>query len=227
MHTDLTGAATWDFRRGSRPQQEETDLIRSIAQGDKLAMDALFAQHRDRLYRFALRLLDDKQGAEDIVSEVFLEVWRHAAKFEERCRVSTWLLAITRNLAFSILRRRPMEELNAAETATIVDLAEDPETAIQNKQHSAILAHCLTKLSPAHREAIDLVYYHGRSINEAAAIMRLPPSTVKTRLFYARKQIAKLLSRMGMRRAFLTAQVSPSIRRAPRPRSRAVEATVH
>src|SRR5262249_3478799 len=163
MHTDLTGTAA--FRRLSRPQLSETDLIRSIAQGDKHAMHVLFAQHRLRIYHFALRLLDDKQAAEDLVSAVFLEVWRHAARFQGRCQLSTWLLAIRRNLALSISHRHPMEELSAAEAAAIPDHADNPETAIQKKQHSAILARCLARLSPTHREAIDLVYYHGRSIN--------------------------------------------------------------
>ena len=99
MQNDLATAVAWDFPRPSKPQQSETELIRSIAQGDKRAMHVLFAQHRLRVYRFALRLVDDKEAAEDLVSEVFLEVWRHAGRFEGRCRVSTWLLAITRNVA--------------------------------------------------------------------------------------------------------------------------------
>jgi len=222
------GAVAWDVRRLSRPQQTEADLIRSIAQGDTRAMHVLFARHRFYVYRFALRLVDDKHAAEDLVSEVFLEVWRHAARFEGRCRLSTWLLAITRNLALSMLRRqRPMEELTAAEAFTISDDADNPETAIQNKQHSAILAHCLTRLSPSHREVIDLVYYHERSIDEVAAIMQATPNTVKTRLFYARKQIAKLLGSREMHRASLTAQGSARGQSALRARSRAVKATVH
>jgi len=225
MNTDVTGPVAWNFRRLFEPQQTDTDLIRSIAQGDRHAMHVLFVQHRVHLYRFALRLLDDKQAAEDVVSEVFLEVWRHAARFEGRCRVSAWLLAITRNLAFSILRRRPMEKLNAVDADTVPDIADDPETGIQKKQDSAILAHCLTRLSPTHRETIDLVYYHGRSIEEVAAIMRIPPSTAKTRLFYARKQIAKLLSTFGIHRPFLTTQASRQ--RQSRAQSSAVSATIH
>ena len=128
-------------------------------------------------------------------------------EFEGRCRVSTWLLAITRNVALSTMRRRPMKNLDGAEAEAIPDHADDPETAIQKKQQSAILAHCLTKLSPVHREVIDLVYYHGRSIEEVAAITRVPPSTVKTRMFYARR-IARLLRRFGMHRTLARAEAS-------------------
>jgi RNA polymerase sigma-70 factor, ECF subfamily len=227
MQTDLAGAVAWALPRRSRPQPSQTDLIRAIAQGDKHAMQALFAQHRLRVYRFALRLIDDKDAAEDLVSEVFLEVWRHAGRFEGRCRVSTWLLAITRNRALSMLRRRQMERLDCDEAAVIPDHADDPEIAIQKQQQSAILAHCLTKLSAAHREVIDLVYYHGRSIDEVAAIIRVPPSTVKTRMFYARNRIAQLLGRFGLHRALPAADGSACRRQARHARARAAGASLH
>ena len=227
MQTDLAGTVAWALPRRSRPQPSQSDLIRAIAQGDKHAMQALFAQHRLRVYRFALRLIDDKDAAEDLVSEVFLEVWRHAGRFEGRCRVSTWLLAITRNRALSMLRRRQMERLDCDEAAVIPDHADDPETAIQKQQQSAILAHCLTRLSAEHREVIDLVYYHGRSIDEVAAIIRVPPSTVKTRMFYARNRIAQLLGRFGLHRALPAADGSACRRQARHARARAAGASLH
>ena len=115
MQNDSATAVAWGFARPSKPQPSETQLIWSIAQGDKRAMHVLFARHRLPLYRFALRMVADKQAAEDVVSDVFLEVWRHAGRFEGRCRVSTWLLAITRNVALSTMRRRPMEKLDGVE----------------------------------------------------------------------------------------------------------------
>ena len=230
MQIDLASAVAWDFVRPSKPQQSETELIQSIAQGDKRAMHVLFEHQRLRVYRFALRLVADREAAEDLVSEVFLQVWRHANRFEGHCRVSTWLLAITRNRALSILRRRPLERLDCREAEAIPDHADDPEAEIQKKQQSAILAHCLTKLSPAHREVIDLVYYHGRSIDEVAAIVRIPPGTVKTRMFYARNRIAKLLSSFGKHRVvFPTAGASACKRQArvARPASSAIRGYIH
>jgi len=219
MQIDLASVVASDFRRLSKPQQSEIELILAIAQGDKHAMQVLFSKHRLGVYRFALRLVDEKEAAEDLVSEVFLQVWRHAGRFEGRCRVSTWLLAITRNRARSILRQRPMEKLDSGEADAIPDDADDPEAAVQKKQQSATLAHCLTKLSPAHREVIDLVYYHERSIDEVAAILRVPPNTVKTRMFYARNHIAKLLSGFGIRPGFQAAEASACRRRASRARN--------
>jgi RNA polymerase sigma-70 factor (ECF subfamily) len=226
MRIDPAGTVVCEFRRAWSTQSPQTALIRAIAQGDKRAMQVLFAQHRLRIYRFALRVVDDEDAAEDLVSEVFLEVWRHARRFKGRCRVSTWLLAITRNLALSMLRRRRMERLDDGQAAAIADQADDPEAAIQKRQQSAILAQCLTKLSPAHREVIDLVYYHGRSIDEVAAITGVPASTVKTRMFYARNQIARLLGRFGMRRTSRGRELRHCKRRASAARNGAM-ARVH
>ena len=86
-------------------------LIRRIAGGDQLAMQILFARHRVALYRWLLRLVRDEALAEDLLSEVFLDVWRQAAFFEARSSVSTWLLAIARYKALSARRRRPDAEL--------------------------------------------------------------------------------------------------------------------
>src|SRR5947209_20104887 len=87
-------------------------LIRRIAGGDQLAMQTLFVRHRVALYRWLLRLVGDAALAEDLLSNVFLDVWRHAAKFEVRSSVSTWLLAIARHKAMSALRRRTNDPLD-------------------------------------------------------------------------------------------------------------------
>src|SRR5690349_10484646 len=95
-------------------------LIQRIAQGDRLAMQVLFARHHVRVFRFVLRLVRNEATAEDLISEVFLNVWRQAGKFEGRSAVSTWLLAIARFKALSELRRKPEHELDE-ETAETVE----------------------------------------------------------------------------------------------------------
>ncbi len=123
-------------------------LIGRIATGDKVAMQVLFARHHVRVYRFVLRLVRDQTKAEDLISEVFLDVWRQAGKFEARSAVSTWLLAIARYKALSALRRRPDEELDEETAAAIEDPGDDPETALEKKDKGEILRKCLTALSP-------------------------------------------------------------------------------
>jgi RNA polymerase sigma-70 factor (ECF subfamily) len=167
-------------------------LIERIADRDQLAMRTLFARYRVALYRWLLRLVSDTATAEDLLSEVFLDVWRHAAVFEGRSSVSTWLLAIARNKAISARRRRPEVELNDELTSTLADPADDPELMLEKKDREEVLRRSVAQLSQGHAEIIDLVYYHGKSVNEVAEVMGLNAATVKTRMFYARKKLAEL-----------------------------------
>jgi RNA polymerase sigma-70 factor (ECF subfamily) len=184
--------------------QATTDevLIGRIANGDRLAMQVLFARHHVRVYRFVLRLVRDEATAEDLISEVFLDVWRQAGRFEGRSAVSTWLLAIARFKALSALRRRPEQELDEETAASIEDPSDDPETVLEKKDKSASIRKCLSGLSADHREIIDLVYYHEKSVEEVAEIVGIPEATVKTRMFYARKRLAELLKAEGIERGW-------------------------
>jgi RNA polymerase sigma-70 factor (ECF subfamily) len=177
-------------------------LIARIAGGDRLAMQVLFARHHVRVYRFVLRLVRNEATAEDLISEVFLDVWRQAGKFEGRSAVSTWMLSIARFKALSALRRRPEEALDEETAERIEDLSDDPETALAKKDKGAVLRQCLTALSAEHREIVDLVYYHEKSMEEVAGIVGIPEATVKTRMFYARKKLSELLKEQGIDRGW-------------------------
>ena len=184
-------------------QTSDETLVQLIASGDKKALQVLFARHNVRVFRFVLRFLGDESVAEDLVSEVFFDVWRQADRFESRSQVSTWLLAIARNKALSVLRRRTTEELDEEVAEFIEDPSDNPEVAMQKTQRNAVLQDCLGQLSPAHREIVDLVYYHEKSIDEVAEIIGVPQNTVKTRMFYARKRIAELMAAKGIDRAWM------------------------
>ena len=169
-------------------------LVERIAAGNKLAMQALFARHRTSVYRWLLRFVSNETLAEDLLSEVFLGVWRQAARFECRSSVSTWLLSIARHKALSARRHRTEAELDEKIEATVADPANDPELALQEKDRSELVRRALMRLSIEHREVIDLVYYHEKSVDEVAHILDVPPATVKTRMFYARKKLAELVN---------------------------------
>jgi RNA polymerase sigma-70 factor (ECF subfamily) len=177
-------------------------LIARIAQGDRLAMQVLFARHHVRVYRFLLRLVRSDATAEDLVSDVFLDVWRQADKFEGRSAVSTWMLGIARFKALSVFRRKPEEELDDETASSIEDSSDDPEITLAKKDKGAVLRHCLGALSADHREIIDLVYYHEKSVEEVAGIVGIPEATVKTRMFYARKKLSELLKERGIDRGW-------------------------
>jgi RNA polymerase sigma-70 factor (ECF subfamily) len=173
-------------------------LLGGIAEGNRTAMHTLYSRHNVRVFRFVLRMVRDTTTAEDLTSQVFLDVWRTAAQFEGRAQVSTWLLSIARFKALTALRQRRHEDIDQEDVREIADTSETPEAALDRSKTSAILRACIAKLSPAHREIINLVYYHEKSVEEVAAIIGIPQSTVKTRMFYARKQLAELLKSAGV-----------------------------
>jgi RNA polymerase sigma-70 factor (ECF subfamily) len=199
-HT-VAGAAALPAFRAHQPATDEV-LVHSIARGDKSAMQVLFARHNVRVYRFVVRLVGEGATAEDVVSDVFLDVWRRADQFKGRCQVSTWLLAIARYKALSQMRRRTFEHLDGEEAQAVQDSADSPQGALEQKDRGALLHKALKQLSTIHREVIDLIYYHEKSIEEVAVILQVPRTTVRTRMFYARKRLAELLKADGVTNAF-------------------------
>jgi RNA polymerase sigma-70 factor (ECF subfamily) len=161
-------------------------------------MEALYLRHHVRVYRFVLRLTQNEANAEDLTSDVFLEVWKRASRFEQRSQVSTWILSIARYKAISALRSRVSDQADNAMLTEIPDGADQPDIAFEKQSVATTLQQLLRTLSPAHREVIDLVYYHGRSIAEVAEITGTTLNTVKTRMFHARKRLGTMLGEYGL-----------------------------
>jgi RNA polymerase sigma-70 factor (ECF subfamily) len=186
--------------------QELSDkaLVQLMAEGDKRALKLLYVRHQQRLCRFVIRLTGNDSTAEDVVNEVFLQAWRHAHEFEGRSQVATWLLSIARFKAISECRRRSEAQLDEKAAATIEDVSDSPSISMEKTERSDILRECLAKLTPIHREVINLVYYQGKKIEEVARYTGAPASTIKTRMHYARSRMAELLAEAGVDRAWAT-----------------------
>jgi RNA polymerase sigma-70 factor, ECF subfamily len=194
-----TGWAAASPRRAAAAEALSDEiLIRRIADADQGAMRTLFARHRFAIYRWLVRLVGEEGLAEDLLSDVFLNVWRKASSFEGRSSVSTWLLAIARHKALSARRRRTQVEraveLDDELAWTMADPADNPELLLEKKDREDLLRRSLARLSPEHGEVIDLTYYHGKSIKEIAEIVGINEATVKSRTFYARKRLAQLVA---------------------------------
>ena len=181
--------------RFARPGPADDEaLIAAIAAGDASAIRVLYNRHNVGVFRFVTRLVGDSTAAEDIVSETFIDVWRQAGAFEGRSAVLTWIMSIARFKALSTRRRRHHVELDEKIAETLADQASTPEQTMLEMDQAAQLRECLTRLSAQHREVIDLVYYHHRTIEDVAEIVQVPKNTVKTRMFYARRRLAGLLA---------------------------------
>jgi RNA polymerase sigma-70 factor (ECF subfamily) len=169
-------------------------LIRRIANGDQLAMRTFFVRHRLAVYRWLFRLTRDATLANELLSDVFFDVWRKAISFEGRSSASTWMLAIARQKALSGRWRGTDTELGDDLPTKVANPSDNQEILLQKKNRKELLRQSLARLSPQHSEIIDLVYYHGKSVKEVAEIVGTNEATVKTRMFYARSELAELIS---------------------------------
>jgi RNA polymerase sigma-70 factor, ECF subfamily len=196
-------ARTKSFAFEAKPDLADADddgLLKLIAAGDKIAMERLFARHRRRVYAGAHRLTGSHPLADEVVSEVFLTVWCSACRFEGKSKVSTWLLAITRNKALAGLRARKELPLDDCNSSSIVDEGDSPEVVVHQLRRAVLLRYYFQRLSPAHRQIVELIYYRNKSIADVARIAGVPEGTVKSRMAAARSRIAEFLCAAGINR---------------------------
>jgi RNA polymerase sigma-70 factor (ECF subfamily) len=189
--------------KAHRSTQEATSdeaLVHRVAQGDRSAMHELYARRHLAIYRFVVRLSHDSATAEDVTSDTFLDVWRQADRFQGRSGALTWMFGIARFKAYSAMRARVHQEWDGEALAAIEDPSCDPASSLDQQDRGALIQRCLMKLSPQHREVIHLAYYHEKSVAEVAAIVGIPHNTVKTRMFSARRRLARLLRAAGIHR---------------------------
>jgi RNA polymerase sigma-70 factor (ECF subfamily) len=182
---------------------EERAQLRAIAAGDAKALERLFAHAQARVFRFLMRMVKSQAIAEELLNEVFLSVWQNAHRYEGRSEPMTWMLSIAHNKAVSALRKRT-EVLGIMDEAARDLAAEDdtPDVVVQKHDKSAKIKACIAELSEDHRTILDLVYYQEQSVAEVAEILGIPEATVKTRMFYARKNLSELLKARGIDRGW-------------------------
>src|SRR3954451_613522 len=140
----VTGAV---LARATAGYSSDEMLVERIAAGDRLAMQVLFARHRTSVYRWLFRFVGNETVAEDLLSDVFFDVWQQAGRFEGRSTVTTWLLSIARFKALSARRRRNHAELNETIEATVPDSADNAEVVLEKKHQGEMLRDALTKLT--------------------------------------------------------------------------------
>jgi len=188
-----------DASPDAAPNQEVL-WLRQTAQGDRAAFERLFRAYEHRLYRYLLGIVRTPAAAEEITGDVMLEVWRHAGRFREQSKVSTWVFGIAHHKAVDALRRSAPQHIELHELAEVGDLASGPEEIAIARSDARAVADALDELSPEHREVLELTFTNGYSQAEIAQIVGCPVNTVKTRVFYAKANLRKILDGRGVRR---------------------------
>ncbi len=179
---------------------QEEHLIQESLKGDDAALDVLFSPQLPALYRSALKVLGNREDAEDALQEGLLSAFRNLSRFEKRSKFSTWLTRIVINAA--LMRRRSqriratvsMDELLGETDMTLAeqlaDPARDPEQVYAQEELRRTLDRGLSGLSPDMRTALRLRSFEGVSIKEAAETLGVRENTLKSRLRRARFELA-------------------------------------
>lgn len=176
--------------------QTDTALMREVAQGDMVAMKALYARHAPALERFAIHYVRDRSEVADVVQTTMMEVWRTAAKFEGRSSVRTWILSMAKYKAIDQQRRQ--SKVSVVDPQSAAFEAVDDQTAeaiVSAAQDDALLHDCVAALPDQQRSAIHLAFFQELTYAEVAEMEGVAEGTIKTRIFHAKKLLMRCLSK--------------------------------
>lgn len=176
-------------------QIPDDDLLHAIARGDESALAACYDRYRVILFSQILRILNDRQEAEDCLQEVFLQVWRRARDFDTaRGRAFTWLVTIARSRALDRLRASGSRLRLATEAAQLPrDEMGDAAAEAAQSEAVAIVRKALAELPEEQRRTLLLAYFEGLTQTEIAARLGDPLGTVKTRMRAGMIKLRELL----------------------------------
>ena len=159
-------------------------LARS-ALGDQVAFAELYQLTSAKLFAVALRIVQDRGQAEEVLQECYVSIWHHASDYAvAKSQPMTWLAAIVRNRCLDAVRRVRVETTELDETLieTTADAAPTPEAATEAAAEAARIGRCIGGLEASERQAIGLAFYHGLSHHEVATQLRKPLGTIKSHI---------------------------------------------
>jgi RNA polymerase sigma-70 factor (ECF subfamily) len=167
-------------------EQEDRALLDAVARREQDAFEHLYEKYQTMVYHLAYRILNNRESAEEVVYEVFWQVWREADRYDaQRGSMGAWLAILTRSRAIDALRARkgnPSTEDDLTERIIATDPANDPEEITSLDQRALLVRRALDSLSSAQRTALELSFFSGFSHAEIAERLGEPLGTVKTRI---------------------------------------------
>lgn len=173
-------------------------LLQQIAGGEEDALHGLYTAYGQSMYVYALRLLRDPSSAEEAVQESLVAVWQGAKNYRGESRLITWLLGIVHHKSLNLLRKRV--DLSLDDQQTIFPSTEElPGHQVETRDRLRLVQEGMQQLPLEQRSALELVFFHHLSMDEAARVLDCPTGTVKSRLFSARNALKGVLTRQGYR----------------------------
>jgi len=179
---------------------DDAALVRAVAAGQRSAFESLYARYERRVFRYVLTFTRDRAVAEELVVDTLFAVWRNAGKFAGDSQVCTWILGIARHKALDAARRvaRLPSSVQIEAAEDVNDPADRPDEAMQRRSESRVVRHALASLSNEHREALHLAFFEELPYEDIAKMLAIPPSTVKTRVYYAKQKLKEQLQRLTL-----------------------------
>jgi RNA polymerase sigma-70 factor (ECF subfamily) len=170
-------------------------LIQAMAAGEIAALNELYTRHGANILNYLTSLLRDRQWAEEVLQDVMLAAWEHAAAFRGESKVRTWLLTIARHRAINAQRRITPDWVELDETTFSADTS--PVEAAERKSQRQMLQDAIQQLPPFHQEILVLIFYQQLSGPEVAEVLGVTVGTVKSRLHRAKEMLRRTLVSMG------------------------------
>jgi RNA polymerase sigma-70 factor (ECF subfamily) len=185
-------------------EQNRVAQIRELAAGQ---LHEAVSRYLPSLYKRAFRYVSDPHDAEDAVQDALLSAYKHLDQFKGTAKMTTWLTAIVTNSALTQLRRRPRhshvslnEPLNDDQkiflSDTLADNRPNPEDECATSESHRFLMQCFSELSPSLQQAVRLHYMDGLTTNEAARLLKVSVSTMKSRVWRARARLKRIMSEL-------------------------------
>ena len=180
-----------------KDDEDNLKLLQRVAVKDKVAFESLYRVFYPQLTRYLSRMMRRPDLVEEVVSDTLFVVWEKAGQFQGRSKVSTWITGISYLKGIKALDKlKMMPEQNADQIAHHEGI-EESRDLINRIGLEEWLVSGLDKISADQRSVVELTYFSGHSYQEIAEIMRCPVNTVKTRMFHARRRLARLLPVLG------------------------------
>lgn len=180
-------------------REDDNQLLFRIQSRDERALEALYDRYGGLLFALLLRMLGEREMAEEVLQDVFLTVWRASSVWDhQRGSVQAWLVAIARNRAIDQLRKRRAPSVPL--TFDLPSTDERPDEVAVERAISAEVKESVSSLPDMYREVLEAVYFSGLTQKEAAQALEIPYGTVKSRLRLAFERMARALRARGLTR---------------------------
>jgi RNA polymerase sigma-70 factor (ECF subfamily) len=189
-------ADTWHFVMQTRHAEDPVELIAAVAQGDRIAIERLYDRFASLVFSVALRILRIQADAEDVVQDVFLQVWNRAETYRsDRGSVESWLLTITRNRALDKRRAANTMKKGLAQIRSVASdsVTETVSGQIVREEVSVGVRSALNRLPDEQRRVLELVYFDGLTQSMIAAHLGEPLGTIKTRIRLGLERLRRLV----------------------------------